>query len=306
MRIPAPAPALAALAFATLPIAAHVKHTQNSAAAQKIHKVEKLADNIYCIFGNGGNIGLVVTDKGAVLIDDQFENIAPGLLEAVKSVTAQPIKYLINTHWHGDHTGANIVLEKQVTAIIAHTNVRTRLEKAQAKEGAKKGGLPEITVGVPDPRERAYMAIHLGGTEMHLLHQGPGHTDGDLIFGMPTTHVMHMGDLFFNGLTPYIDRDSGGNLEGLIANADGLLAWIPEDVKIIPGHGPMGGKKDLARYRDFLKAVQAHVKAHPGKSGAELDAAFDHKAWGDFKDLKPFLSWDKFFDIAAGNPPAKK
>ncbi len=293
------------LALLSLPLAAHVRHAQASQAAPKIHKIEKLADNVYCIFGNGGNIGLVVTDKGAVLIDDQFEDIAPGLLEAVKSVTGQPIKYVVNTHWHGDHTGANIVLEKQVTAIIAHTNVRSRLEKDQAKEGAKKGGLPEITVGFPDPKEKAYLALHLGGTEMHLLHQAPGHTDGDLILGLPGAHVMHMGDLFFNGLIPYIDLESGGSLEGLIANAEGVLAFIPEDVKIIPGHGPVGGRKDLARYRDFLKAVQAHVKAHPKLSGKELDEAFDHKAWSDFKPLGKFLSYEKFFDIAAGRKPGK-
>jgi glyoxylase-like metal-dependent hydrolase (beta-lactamase superfamily II) len=114
---------------------------------------------------------------------------------------------------------------------------------------------------------------------------------------------MHMGDLFFNGMTPYIDRDSGGHLEGLIANAEGLLAWIPEDVKIIPGHGRVASKKDLARYRDFLKAVQAHVKAHPGRSGKELDAAFDHKAWSDVQDIKGFLNWETFFEIAAGRTP---
>lgn len=292
-----------ALLLASAPLSAHVRAHQ-AAADKKIHSVEKLAENVYCIQGQGGNIGLVVTPKGAVLIDDQFERLVPGLLEAVRSVTTQPIKYVVNTHYHGDHTGGNLVLEQQVTAIVAHTNVRTRMQKAQEKE-AKKGGLPEITVGFPDPKEKAYMAFHLGGVEMHLLHQSAGHTDGDLIFGMPQTHVMHMGDLFFNGLTPYIDLEAGGSLEGMIANADGLLAWIPEDVKIIPGHGKVATKKDFARFRDFLKAVQAHVKAHPGRSGKELDAAFDHKAWSDFGDLKPFLTWEAFFEIAAGRVPKK-
>lgn len=294
-------PALALL-LATSPLAAHIQAKQ-VAADKKVHQVQKLADNAYCITGEGGNIGLVVTSKGAVLIDDQFEKLVPGLIEAVKSVTNQPIKYLINTHWHGDHTGGNIALENQVTTILAHTNVRSRLAKAQEKEGSKKGGLPEITVGFPDPKEKAYMAIHLGGTEIHLLHQGPGHTDGDLILGLPQSHVMHMGDLFFNGLTPYIDTESGGSLEGLIANAEGVLAFIPEDARIIPGHGPVATKQDLARFRDFLKAVQAHVKAHPGKSGKDLDAAFDHKAWSDYRDIKSFLNWEAFFDIAAGRAP---
>ena len=296
-------PALA-LILATSPLTAHVRARQ-AVPDKKVHQVQKLADNAYCITGEGGNIGLVVTSKAAVLIDDQFERLVPGLLEAVKSVTNQPIKYLINTHWHGDHTGGNIALENQVTTILAHTNVRSRLAKAQEKEGAKKGGLPEITVGFPDPKEKAYLAIHLGGTEMHLLYQGPGHTDGDLILGLPGTHVMHMGDLFFNGLTPYIDMDSGGSLEGMIANAEGVLRFIPEDSKIIPGHGPVATKKDLTRFRDFLKAVQAHVKANPTKTGKELDGAFDHQAWSDYRDIKPFLSWEAFFDIAAGRAPKK-
>jgi cyclase len=302
-----PVALLAASALFSLPLAAHVKHAQNSQANQKVHKVEKLADNVYCIFGNGGNIGLVVTEKYTVLIDDQFENIVPGLLEAVKSVTNKPIKYLINTHWHGDHTGGNRALESQVVAIVAHHNVRTRLVEDQAKkEASKRGGLPEITIGEADPGAKARMDIHLGSTEMHLIHVTSGHTDGDLIVGLPQTHVMHMGDLFFNGLTPYIDLKSGGSLEGMIANAEWVLSFLPDDAKIIPGHGPVASKKDLARFRDFMKAVQAHVKANPAKSGKELDEGFDHKAWADYKDLKPFLSWDKFFELAAGRVPSDK
>ncbi len=304
MRATAP---LLGLLLATAPLAAHVKHAKNSQADQKLHKVVEVAKDIYCIYGNGGNIGLVVTDKYAVLIDDQFDNILPGLREAVKSKTDKPIKYLINTHHHGDHTGGNRGLENQVVAIVAHSNVRKHLvEDQKGKPADQKGGLPEITVGEEDGRVKARMDIHLGGVEMHLLHYRPGHTDGDIMVGIPraSVPVLHMGDLFFNGVIPYIDLKAGGSLAGMLENVEHVLAFVPDNAKIIPGHGPVATKKDLIHFRDFMKAVQAHVAAHPGMSGKELDASFDHVTWADVKPLGDFLNYANFFEIAAGRVPA--
>ncbi len=297
--------ALAAiLALSALPALAHARH-QPPREAVKVHRVEKLTDRIFCIFGEGGNIGLVLTEQHAVLIDDQFERLTPGLLEAIKSVTDKPIKYLVNTHYHGDHTGGNVVLEKQVTAIVAHSNVRRRMETAQAKlETAKRGGLPELAFGWPDPKERAYLAIHLGGTEIHLAHFGPGHTDGDVLVGIPAQKFMHLGDIFFNGSLPYIDTAGGGSLEGLLANVETVLSFLPEGSKLIPGHGPVGSNMELTRYRDFLRAALAHVKANPGKRGKDLDAGFDHAAWADIKPTGSFLTWERFFEIVSA-PPAR-
>ena len=275
-----------------------------AAPAPDPHKIEKVADNVYCIFGEGGNIGLVVTEHHAILIDDQFERLVPGLLKIIKTVTDKPIKYLINTHHHGDHVGGNLALERQIQVIVAHTNVRHHMQLEQAKlESSKRGGLPEITLGESDPRVPAVLGINLEGTELHLAHFGAGHTDGDVLVGLPNAKVMHMGDLFFNGLTPYIDLSSGGSLAGMILNVDAVLSFLPEGTKLIPGHGPVGTKKDLARFREFLGAVQKHVMASPEKTGKDLDASFDHKAWSDFHDLAPFLSWEKFFEIAAGRAP---
>ncbi len=289
-----------------LPLAGHARHRAAPVEAPRVHRVEKVAENVYCIFGQGGNIGLVVTSRHAVLIDDQFERLVPGLLEAVKGITAKPIKYLVNTHGHGDHVGGNVVLEKQVTAIIAHANVRRRMLTEQAKlETARRGGLPELALGSEDPKERARLNVYLDDTELHLLHLGPGHTDADVLVGLPVAKVMHMGDLLFLGMLPYIDVEGGGSFDGLVSQVATVASWIPDDARIIPGHGPVCGKKELVRYRDFLQAVQAHVKANPGKRAAELAAAFDGAAWPEWKPRGDFVTWETFFSVASGQGPGR-
>ena len=297
------------LVVSALPLGAHARHriAPDPAAAQKIHKIEKLSENVYCIFGQGGNIGLVVTEKHAVLIDDQFERLVPGLLEAVKSVTDKPIKYLINTHFHGDHTGGNVVLEKQVTAIVAHANVRKRMLTEQAKlEPAKRGGLPELALGEEDPASKARLDIHLGGTDIHLVHYGPGHTDGDILVGVPSALVIHMGDTFFLGMLPYIDIEGGGSFDGLVAQISLVASWLPDAARIIPGHGPVCGKKELLHYRDFLKAVQTHAKAQAGKNPKELAATFDKAPWeADWKPNPQFVTWETLFEAASGKGPGR-
>lgn len=303
MRVPAALVLVFALAA---PLAAHAKHQATPAEAPKVHKVEKVAENVYCIFGQGGNIGLIVTARHAVLIDDQFERLVPGLLEAVRTVTDKPIKYLVNTHGHPDHVGGNVVLEKQVSAIIAHANVRRRMMLAQAKlDPARRGGLPELALGSEDAKERARLNLHLDDAEIHLLHMGPGHTDGDVIVGIPSVLVMHMGDLFFLGMLPYIDAESGGSFDGLAAQVASVASWLPEGARIIPGHGPVCGRKELLRYRDFLQAVQAHVKANPTQDAAALAASFDGNAWPEWKPRADFVTWQTLFSVASGKGPGR-
>ena len=303
MRVPAALVLVFALAA---PLAAHAKHQAIPAEAPKVHKVEKVAENVYCIFGQGGNIGLIVTARHAVLIDDQFERLVPGLLEAVRTVTDKPIKYLVNTHGHPDHVGGNVVLEKQVSAIIAHANVRRRMALAQAKlDPARRGGLPELALGSEDAKERARLNLHLDDAEIHLLHMGPGHTDGDVIVGIPSVLVMHMGDLFFLGMLPYIDAESGGSFDGLAAQVASVASWLPEGARIIPGHGPVCGRKELLRYRDFLQAVQAHVKANPTQDAAALAASFDGNAWPEWKPRADFVTWQTLFSVASGKGPGR-
>jgi len=306
MRVLTAALGLALVAGLGTPLAAHANHWAAAPDAPKIHRVEKVAENVYCIFGQGGNIGLIVTEKHAVLIDDQFERLVPGLIEAVRSITDKPIKYLINTHGHPDHVGGNVVLGRQVSAIIAHANVRRRMVTEQARlDPAKRGGLPELALGSEDAKERARLDIHLDGTDIHLLHLGPGHTDGDVLVGIPAVLAMHMGDLFFLGSLPYIDVEGGGSFEGLVAQITSLASWLPESARLIPGHGPVCGKKELLRYRDFLQAIQAHVKANPTQDAAALAASFEGAAWPEWQPRKDFVTWETLFAVASGKGPGR-
>lgn len=309
MRL-APATLLAVLSLAPPgPARAHSgsRGPGGDGGADRIHKVERLAEGAYAIYGQGGNMALFVTEKSALLVDDQFERIAPALLEAIRGVTDKPLRYVVNTHHHADHTGGNLVLEKQVWAIAAHANTRRRLALQQAKlEPQRRGGLPSITFGEEDASLRARLTLHLDGTELQLIHFAAGHTDGDVLVAAPAQKVMHLGDLFFNGRTPVIDLESGGSLAGMIANVERVLGMVSDDTRLIAGHGPVGGRKELMRFRDFLRACESHVKANPGKGGAELARTFDRAAFPDYSDSAPFLTWEGFFDTAAGRSAGRK
>lgn len=267
-----------------------------------VHHVEKLSDHAYAILGPGGNVGLFVTEHAAVLIDSQFEKSAPGLLEAVRTVTQNPVKYLINTHHHPDHVGANAFFAKQGTILVAHANVRKHM---LAQDPKRMEGLPELTLGDEDGTKLSRLDLHLEGLELHVVHYGLGHTDGDLAIGSPVDKVIHLGDLFFHGLLPFIDTGSGGSMEGLLAEFEWLCSWVPEDVKIIPGHGPICGKKDLLHHRDFLKAVLGYAKANPTMGPKELANSFDVKAWSDYKPMEGFVTWETLFGAASGKGPGR-
>ena len=217
-------------------------------------KVVKVAGNVYMLQGAGGNIGVSVGDEGIVIVDDQFAGMAPKIKEALKAITTKPVKYVINTHYHGDHTGGNEIFGREGT-IIAHENVRKRLESGTTVHGNKnppaaKGALPVITFN-----DRA--TIHVNGEDVRLIHLPHGHTDGDAMVEFTKSNVVHMGDDFFNGTFPFIDRENGGSIKGLIANLDVVLAKMDNGAMVIPGHGPIANKPVLEGFRDALKGTVA-------------------------------------------------
>jgi cyclase len=224
-------------------------------------KVSKVAGNVYMLVGAGGNIGASVGDDGIVIVDDQYAPLAGKIQEALKSITDKPVRFIINTHYHEDHTGGNEFFQKQAP-IIAHDNVRKRLEEGgQAGNGGSvhmeakaqpKDALPIITFDHD-------VTVHLNGEDIRALHVPAGHTDGDSVIYFPKSNVVHMGDDFVTYGFPFIDVDSGGSIDGMISGVEGAIAQLPADVKIIPGHGGVSTLDDVRAYLKMLKETRAAV-----------------------------------------------
>jgi glyoxylase-like metal-dependent hydrolase (beta-lactamase superfamily II) len=255
-------------------------------------KTIAVAEGVYMLSGRGGNIGLSVGEDGAFLIDDQYAPLTDKIQAAIAAVTDKPVRFLVNTHWHGDHTGGNENIGKGGTIIVAHDNVRKRLAKGQYMKvfdanipPAPPGALPVITFADG-------VTFHWNNETLEVLHSKSAHTDGDAVIYFKNANVVHVGDLFFNGIYPFIDAGSGGSLEGVIAGVDEVLGRIDDNTRVIPGHGPLGNKADLTAYRDMLVTIQGKMTKmmNEGKNMDEIVAAkptadYDAKWGGGF--LKP-------------------
>jgi len=261
-------------------------HAQTDWEAVEIETVE-VADGLYMLVGQGGNIGVSVGEDGTFLIDDQFAPLTEKIRAAVKKIGGGEIRFVINTHWHFDHTGGNENLGEKGTIIVAHDNVRKRMEAGQLIEFIGMEVAPAPDAALPVITFNDTVTFHLNGQEIHAYHVPPAHTDGDSVVAFKDADVVHAGDLFFNGYYPFIDVSSGGSIDGMIAALEKLHATIGEDTKIIPGHGPLANKEDLAKYLEMLRGVRAAVAEHvdAGKNAddtvtAQPTAPWDEE-WGD-------------------------
>ena len=238
-------------------------------------KTVKVSENVYMLVGSGGNIGLSIGEDGAFMIDDQFAPLTEKILAAVRTLTDQPVRFLINTHWHGDHVGGNENLGKAGAIIVAHKNVRQRMSTENFMEAFNRSVPASPEAALPIVTFTDAMTFHWNGDEVHVFHVEPAHTDGDSIIHFRKANVLHTGDTFFNGMYPYIDVSSGGSIDGVIAAADTALKLCNDKTKIIPGHGELADADDLRAYRDVLQAVRDRVRSlvDAGKTRDEVIAA---------------------------------
>src|SRR5438876_2528082 len=229
-------------------------------------KVTKVAGTVYMLEGSGGNIGVCAGEDGIVIVDDQFAPLASKIREALKGINDKPLKFVINTHFHGDHTGGNPEFGKEAT-IIAHENVRKRLQQGGIVGGtevkpAAKEALPIVTFN-----DRT--TVHVNGEDIRAIHFPHGHTDGDSVIFFTQANVVHMGDDFVTYGFPFVDTRSGGSVSGMIAGVEKVLGMIPANAKIIPGHGPLSSTEDMRKFVDLLKETRALV-ANAVKEGKTI------------------------------------
>jgi glyoxylase-like metal-dependent hydrolase (beta-lactamase superfamily II) len=267
-------------------------------------KAEQLAPGVAVLFGAGGNIGVSYGEDGTVLIDDQFAPLTPKIQKAVSDLGATPVKFLINTHWHGDHSGGNENFGKAGALIMAHDNVRLRMATDQKTRFGDVKASPKVALPVVTYADG--LKLHLNGEEVRVVSVDPAHTDGDSIIHWTRSNVIHMGDLYFNKMSyPFVDRGSGGSVRGVIAAADKALAMADDMTKIIPGHGPVATKADLTAYHRMLSEIVAKVEAGV-KAKKTLDQIKATRP-ADGYDVKAdgFITADGFVEAVYGELAAK-
>jgi glyoxylase-like metal-dependent hydrolase (beta-lactamase superfamily II) len=295
-------------------------------APADLFRLVPLRGGVHCLHGRGGNVGFLVGPEAVLVVDSQFKDLGPGIVAKIKSVTDRPIKFLVNTHHHGDHVGGNDSF-KPIALIVAHDNVRKRMLASPADiqrdypariEDARKAGNQETVARLSEQLEwakkvtveeipapiltfDAEMRIHLGGETIHLWHTPPAHTDGDAVVFFEKAGVVHMGDNFFHQTIPFIDVRGGGSAKGYLAMLDKVLSRLPEGTQVIPGHGEVTDVAGLRGFRQYIAdLLDAARKARAaGKSKEDFVKEADlpaYQGYAGYKDrfkVNAATAWDE-------------
>jgi glyoxylase-like metal-dependent hydrolase (beta-lactamase superfamily II) len=258
-------------------------------------QTQQLTDGIFMLLGEGGNIALSTGPDGSVLVDTQYAPLNAKIIAAVRAAGGGDVKYVINTHWHGDHTGGNEPLGKAGALIIAHNNVLTRLSSEQFMAAFNQRVPPAPAAARPVITFPSRTTFHLNGNVVNVVHVANAHTDGDSIVHFTNANVIHTGDTYMKDIYPFIDVGSGGSIDGFIAASEAVLARSDANTKIIPGHGALASKADLQRFHDMLVKVRGNIQTllEQGKSEDEVVAAkptaeFDAGWGGGFMNPENF------------------
>jgi glyoxylase-like metal-dependent hydrolase (beta-lactamase superfamily II) len=274
--------------------------TASTLVAQQDVQIQTVAvgPGVHMLIGQGGNIGVSSGTDGVFVIDDQYAPLTEKIVAAIRGFSDEPIRFVVNTHWHGDHVGGNENMGKMGALIVAHDNVRQRMSVEQVMEALGRTVPPSPEEALPVVTFNETVTFHLNGDELHVFHVPHAHTDGDAIIHFRGANVIHMGDTFFNGTYPFIDIGSGGDVNGMIAAADQVLAIADDETKIIPGHGALATRGNLERFRAVLALARTRVAAAiaDGSTLDEIKAAnlmADHdEAWG-----QAFINPERFVEF---------
>ena len=282
----------------TMVIAVAIVGTQ--ALGQDFSQVQirttEVAEGIYMLEGSGGNLGLSVGTDGAFLIDDQFAPLSEKISAAIADITNDDVRFLVNTHWHGDHTGGNENFGNAGAIIVAHDNVRARMSTGQFREIFDQNIPASPAMALPIVTFADRTTFHWNGQRIIVKHVENAHTDGDSVVWFTDADVFHLGDVFFNGFYPFVDVSSNGSLEGYISAVEGVLMRTTENTTIIPGHGPLANANDLRAYLEVLRTARERIQSaiDGGMSedetvAADLMADYDEQWGGGFMNPENFV-----------------
>lgn len=253
-----------------------------------------LGHGIYMLEGAGGNVGVSIGEDGVFIIDDQYDYMSEAILANIRELSDEPLKFVINTHWHGDHVGGNAHMHKAGATIIASDNVRARM-----KEGSTEGRVvpPASKEALPSVTFNDHLSLHMNGQHVRLIWVPSAHTDGDAVVRFMEANIVHTGDTFLVGRYPFIDVNSGGSALGYISNLGKLLSVIDEETIVMPGHGPVSAKADVKKLYDMLKEIQTKVTLlrSVGQSDEQIIASAKFEQW---KDMEWRLGSAKMFVMA--------
>ena len=263
-------------------------------------KTTKVAGSVYMLEGSGGNIGVLIGDDGVILVDDQFAPLAEKIKKAIAAISDKPIKFVVNTHFHGDHSGGNKEFGSEGSIIVAQENARKRLSAdhlftafKQEQKAMSYEGLPKITFAES-------LNFNMNGETVHVIHIKNAHTDGDAAIYFKESNVLHTGDAFVRYGLPFIDDDGGGTIDGIISGAEQMLKMINDETKIIPGHGQIASKKDLLDYKNQLQTIRNRI-AEGIKAGKTVDQIISSDPTKEFK-----TGFDKIFFVQSVYNSLKK
>lgn len=277
--------------------------------AQDFEKVQiqtiKVADGVYMLRGAGGNIGISAGEDGILMIDTQFAELMEKIKSAIAEINRGPIRIVLNTHWHYDHTYGNESLAKSGALIMAHENTRMRMKSEQT--------FPDFDMDIPVFPKAALplvtfydsLTLHFNGEEIQVIHIENAHSDGDIVIFFRKANVMQTGDIYFSVLYPFIDVSHGGSIDGVIAAADKILGIVDENTKIIPGHGPLSNREGLKKYRDMLITLRDRIQSQI-EEGKTLEEVIASNPTADFDKIKAQSVPPEMFVKIVYNDLAKK